>query len=68
MKIIYKETKPETIKVIFIDKEMEEAHEDYINNKRDILNRLNKIIEDEDIPAIYRLWIDSAYKFIEETR
>lgn len=68
MKINYTESEPITIKVIFIDKEMEKAHNDYINRQRDCLNRIELILENEEIPAIYREWLESIYKFIKEEK
>ena len=65
MKINYTETTT-PIRVIFIDKEMEEAHNDYINRKRDMLNKLQTMIDNEELPTIYRKWLDQVYDFVEE--
>ena len=68
MNIKYIETEPIKIKITFVDKELEDAHSTYINHKRDILHQLSKIVDDEEIPTLYRMWIDTAYKFIEEVK
>lgn len=66
MEIIYTDTKPDNIKVIFVNKEMEAAHEDYLNRRRDILYNLEDIIDNDEIPTLYRNWINKAYRFIKE--
>ena len=68
MKIIYNETQPETIKVIFIDKEMEAYHESYLDRKLTCLNRLQEMIENSELPTIYRNWCKDITDFIKEER
>ncbi|MBO5712330.1 MAG: hypothetical protein J6R47_05765 [Acholeplasmatales bacterium] len=68
MKIIYNETKPEAIKVIFIDKEMEAYHESYLERKLTSLNRLQVMIENTELPTIYRNWCKDITDFIKEER
>lgn len=68
MNIIYNETKPETIKVIFIDKEMEAYHESYLERKLTCLNRLQDMIDNTELPAIYRSWCKDITDFIKEER
>lgn len=68
MNIIYNETKPETIKVIFIDKEMEAYHESYLERKLTCLNRLQDMIENSELPAIYRNWCKDITAFIKEEK
>lgn len=67
MKINYTETTT-PIRVIFIDKEMEAAHNEFFNRKRDMLNKLQTMIDNEELPAIYRKWLDQVYDFVEEER
>lgn len=68
MKIIYNETKPETIKVIFIDKELEAYHESYLDRKLTCLNRLQDMIDNIELPAIYHNWCKDITEFIKEAR
>ena len=68
MKIKYIETEPIKIKVTFVDKELEDAHNDFIARKRDNLNRIKIILENSEIPAIYRDWLEGTYNFIEEAK
>lgn len=68
MNIICNETKPETIKVIFIDKEMEAYHETYLERKLTCLNRLQDMIDNTEIPAIYRNWCKDITEFIKEEK
>ncbi len=68
MNIIYNETKPETIKVIFIEKELEAYHESYLERKLTCLNRLQDMIENSELPTIYRNWCKDITEFIKEER
>ncbi len=68
MNIIYNETKPETIKVIFINKELEAYHESYLERKLTCLNRLQDMIDNTELPAIYRNWCKDITDFIKEER
>ena len=68
MNIIYNETKPETIKVIFINKELEAYHESYLDRKLTCLNRLQDMIENSELPTIYRNWCKDITEFIKEER
>jgi len=68
MNIIYNETKPDTIKVIFINKEMEAYHESYLDRKLTCLNRLQDMIDNTELPAIYRNWCKDITEFIKEEK
>ena len=68
MNIIYNETQPETIKVIFIDKEMEAYHESYLDRKLTCLNRLQDMIDNTELPTIYRSWCKDISDFIKEVK
>lgn len=68
MNIIYNETKPETIKVIFINKELEAYHESYLDRKLTCLNRLQDMIDNTELPAIYRNWCKDITEFIKEEK
>lgn len=68
MNIIYNETKPETIKVIFINNELEAYHESYLERKLTCLNRLQDMIDNTELPAIYRSWCKDITEFIKEER
>ena len=67
MKITYTETTT-PIKVIFIDKEMEAYHESYLDRKLTCLNRLQDMIENSELPTIYRNWCKDITEFIKEER
>ena len=68
MKIEYVDTKPELIRVLFIDKEMEAYHESYLERKLTCLNRLQDMIDNTELPAIYRSWCKDITDFIKEER
>ena len=60
MKINYVETEPQSIKVVFVDLEMEKAHKALQNEKRVVLSQLVQIMKNKEIPTIYRKWIKQA--------
>ena len=66
MKINYVETEPQSIKVVFVDLEMEKAHKALQNEKRVVLSQLVQIMKNKEIPAQYRKWIKAAGKMILE--
>lgn len=67
MKITVKDNSiKDELKVIFLSKELELAHEDYLKRQDEILTKLYTIWRSKDVPAIYRKWIQQAAKFIVE--
>lgn len=66
MKINFVDSKPQTIKVVFVDLEMEKAHKSLQNEKRVVLSQLVQIMKNKEIPTIYRKWIKQAGKMILE--
>lgn len=66
MKINYVETEPQSIKVVFVDLELEKAHKALQNEKRVVLSQLVQIMKNKEIPAIYRKWIKQAGRMILE--
>lgn len=55
-----------TIRVVFLGRELEEAHTDYLKRRNEIVSRLFTIWKDKDISAPYRNWLSQAAKFIVE--
>ena len=66
MKINFVDSKPQTIKVVFVDLEMEKAHKSLQNEKRVVLSQLVQIMKNKEIPTIYRKWIKQAGRMILE--
>lgn len=66
MKINYVETEPQSIKVVFVDLELEKAHKTLQNEKRVVLSQLVQIMKNKEIPTIYRKWIKQAGRMILE--
>lgn len=66
MKINFVDTKPQTIKVVFVDLEMEKAHKSLQNEKRVVLSQLVQIMKNKEIPALYRKWVKQAGRMILE--
>ena len=67
MKIAIKgESFKDELKVNFLGKELELAHEDYIKRQDEILTKLYTIWRSKDVPAVYRKWIQQAAHFIIE--
>lgn len=54
------------IKVNFLGKELELAHNDYEKRKDEIISKLFTIWKNDEIPAVYRDWIKQAARFINE--
>ena len=57
----------DVLKVIFLSKELNEAHDDYLKQKNEIITKLYTIWRNNEIPTIYREWIRKAAKFINES-
>lgn len=55
------------LKVNFLGKELELAHEDYKEQKNEIISKLYTIWKNDEIPAVYRNWIRQAARFIVES-
>lgn len=46
--------------------ELNEAHEDYMKRKNEIITKLYTIWKNKEIPSVYREWLRQAAKFIKE--
>ena len=67
MKININQTQStDNLKVNFLSKELELAHDDYLKRKNEITTKLYTIWRNQEIPAVYRDWIQQAARFIEE--
>lgn len=67
MKIIINDkSHADVLKVNFLGKELELAHDDYLKRKNEITTKLYTIWRNTEIPAVYRDWIQQAAKFIDE--
>ncbi len=55
------------LKVNFLGKELELAHEHYKEQKNEIISKLYTIWKNDEIPAVYREWIRQAARFIVES-
>ena len=55
------------LKVNFLGKELELAHEHYKEQKNEIISKLYTIWKNDEIPAVYRNWIRQAARFIVES-
>ena len=55
------------LKVNFLGKELELAHEHYKEQKNEIISKLYTIWKNDEIPAVYRDWIKQAARFIVES-
>ena len=67
MKININQTQSiDNLKVNFLGKELELAHDDYLKRKNEITTKLYTIWRNQEIPAVYREWIQQAAKFIDE--
>ena len=60
------ETKPTTIKVIFVDQELEKAHKEQELRKKQMIAKLWKIYNNQEVPTLYRNWVREAAKLINE--
>ena len=56
----------DVLKVNFLGKELELAHDNYLKQKNEIITKLYTIWRNQEIPTVYRDWIQQAAKFIEE--
>lgn len=55
------------LKVNFLlGKELELAHDDYLKRKNEITTKLYTIWRNQEIPSVYRKWIQQAARFIDE--
>lgn len=57
----------DNLKVNFLGKELELAHDDYLKRKNEIITKLYTIWRNQEIPSVYRDWIRQAARFIEES-
>lgn len=55
------------LKINFLGKELELAHDDYEKRKDEIITKLYTIWKCQDIPMIYRKWVQQAAIFIHES-
>ena len=55
------------LKVNFLGKELELAHEHYKEQKNEIISKLYTIWKNDEMPAVYRNWIRQAARFIVES-
>ena len=68
MKIkVQDKSEADLLKVNFLGKELELAHQDYKMRKNEIITKLYTIWKNEDIPTVYRDWIKQAARFIQES-
>lgn len=68
MKIKVREcSEADLLKVNFLGKELELAHEHYKEQKNEIISKLYTIWKNDEIPAVYRNWIRQAARFIVES-
>ena len=56
----------DNLKVNFLGKELELAHDDYLKRKNEIITKLYTIWKNQEIPTVYRDWIRQAARFINE--
>ena len=67
MKIkVQDKSEADILKVNFLGKELELAHDDYLKRKNEIITKLYTIWRNQEIPSVYRDWIRQAAKFIDE--
>lgn len=57
----------ELLKVNFLGTELELAHHDYLKRKNEITTKLYTIWRNQEIPSVYRDWIQQAARFIKES-
>ena len=57
----------DNLKVNFLGKELELAHDDYLKRKNEITTKLYTIWRNQEIPTVYREWIQQAARFIDES-
>lgn len=56
----------DNLKVNFLGKELELAHDDYLKRKNEIITKLYTIWRNQEIPSVYRDWIKQTARFINE--
>lgn len=56
----------DNLKVNFLGKELELAHDDYLKRKNEIITKLYTIWRNQEIPSVYREWVRQAARFIDE--
>lgn len=56
----------DNLRVNFLSQELELAHDDYLKRKNEIITKLYTIWRNQEIPAVYRKWIQQVAKFIDE--
>ena len=67
MKIkVQNKSEADNLKVNFLGKELELAHDDYLKRKNEIITKLYTIWRNQEIPSVYRDWVRQAARFIEE--
>lgn len=67
MKIkVQDKSEADILKVNFLGKELELAHDDYLKRKNEIITKLYTIWRNQEIPSVYRDWIKQAARFIDE--
>lgn len=67
MKIkVQDKSEADILKVNFLGKELELAHDDYLKRKNEIITKLYTIWRNQEIPSVYRDWIKQAARFINE--
>lgn len=68
MKIkVQDKSEQDLLKVNFLGKELELAHQEYKMRKDEVITKLYTIWRNEDIPTVYRDWIKQAARFIQES-
>ena len=67
MKIkVQDKSEADILKVNFLGKELELAHDDYLKRKNEIITKLYTIWRNQEIPSVYRDWIKQVARFINE--
>lgn len=57
----------DTFRVVFLGRELEEAHSDYNKRKNNIISKLYFIYKEEGLPIAYKKWLKQAAEFILES-
>lgn len=61
------ESEVDTFRVVFLGRELEEAHTDYNKRKNDIVRKLYFIYKEEGLTRAYKNWLKQAAEFILES-
>lgn len=56
----------DNLKVNFLGKELELAHDDYLKRKNEVITKLYTIWRNQEIPSVYREWVRQAARLINE--